>query len=285
MENKERGGNRRRVLEQEHVEWLESKVVDYPDITVNDLHRQLNQHFDFQPHVSLSSVLRAIREGAGFTLKLPRQEPADYNSPERIQHRQAWTQEFLEMGGSMMEAVYIDEAGFNLHLARRFGRSRRGRRAVQVRPTQRGRNISLVVAIGMEGVIAAQVRLGAFNTERYNEFLRDGLLPALNGPRTLIQDNVPFHRSLVVQETIEEAGHICMQLPPYSPHLNAAEWVFSNIKTHVRRQDFQDQRTLTQHIEDVIGAIEADKCTGWIREVNRNFVKANRGEPLGQFYT
>jgi len=24
---------------------------------------------------------------------------------------------------------------------------------------------------------------------------------------------------------------------------------------------------------------------GWIREVNRNFVTANRGEPLGRFYT
>jgi transposase len=65
-------------------------------------------------------------------------------------------------------------------------------------------------------------------------------------------DNVPFHKSRIVQETIEEAGHTCLHLPPYSPHLNAAEWVFGNVKTHVRRQDLEDQETLCGHINNGI---------------------------------
>jgi transposase len=191
----------------------------------------------------------------------------------------------METGANLMDSVFIDEAGFNLHLTRRFGRARRGERAVRVRPTQRGRNVSVVVAVGREGIIASEVRLGAFNTDRFNTFLADTLLPNLHGPRTIIMDNVPFHKSHEVQDTIENAGHICEYLPPYSPQLNAAEWVFGNIKTHVRRQDLDNQETLCAHINNGIRRITPEMTMGWIREVNRNFVAANRGEDLGRLYT
>jgi hypothetical protein len=50
-------------------------------------------------------------------------------------------------------------------------------------------------------------------------------------------DNVPAQKSRVVQEASDNVGHTWLQLPTYSLQLNAAEWVFSGVVTHVRRQD------------------------------------------------
>jgi len=284
-DKKQRGGNRHKVLQEEHIKWIREQLDLHPGLTIQDLHKALNQHFNSSPPISLSAVSRAVRLEAGYSLKLLRYEPEDYNSPARINARATWTQNFLELGFSMMDCVFVDESGFNLHLTRRFGRSPKGKRASQVRPTQRGRNVSLVAAVGREGIIASEVMLGAFNSEKYEAFFANKLLGALKGPRTIIMDNVPFHRTNAVRDLIQAKGYTCLHLPPYTPHLNAAEWVFSNVKAHVKKQDLKDRETLTEHINNGLHRITPDMCIGWMREVNRNFGRANRGEPLGRLYT
>ena len=64
----------------------------------------------------------------------------------------------------MTNVVYVNEVGFNLHLTCHFGRARRGPQ--RNCPTQRGQNLSWVVVVGREGVIAHDVTLGAYNTNK-----------------------------------------------------------------------------------------------------------------------
>ena len=45
----------------------------------------------------------------------------------------------------MVDFVYVDEVGFNLHVTRQFGRDCRGQRYQWICPTQR--DLSLVVAV------------------------------------------------------------------------------------------------------------------------------------------
>ncbi|KAF8941516.1 hypothetical protein BGZ47_007353 [Haplosporangium gracile] len=52
---------------------------------------------------------------------------ADYNNPERILARQVWTQAFLELAASIMDAVFVNMADFNVHMVCRFERAPRGR--------------------------------------------------------------------------------------------------------------------------------------------------------------
>jgi transposase len=282
---KPRGGNKYPVLAQEHINYLVEQLDEHPDGTIDELTNGLNQNFDFSRPISRTAVSRVVREQAGYTLKLLRSEPEDFNSGRRIQERMDWAREFLEMGRSMMDAVYVDEAGFNLHLTRRFGRAPRGRRATKVRPTQRGKNMSVAIAVSREGILAHDVRLGAYNSVSFTEFIRTKLLPALHHPKIILMDNVPFHKNSDVCQAIESAGHVHLRLPTYSPFLNAAEWVFGHIKSHVRRQDLHDNQTLTAVIGADVGSITADMCGGWVREVNRNFGRAHRGEELGREYT
>ncbi|KAF9105678.1 hypothetical protein BGX29_011644, partial [Mortierella sp. GBA35] len=88
MEQKHRGGNRSKRLSQGHIDWLTDRLSARPDTTITILCQELNDHFNFDPPVSTASVSRAVRDQAGYTLKLLRQEPADYNSLERIRARQ-----------------------------------------------------------------------------------------------------------------------------------------------------------------------------------------------------
>lgn len=97
-------------------------------------------------------------------------------------------------------------------------------------------------------------------------------------------DNARCHTSLSIKDNLERRGHTLQRLPPYSPHLNAAESVFSSIKRHVRLQDLSDRESLNGYINNGIQVITSEMMQGWIREVSRNFAKANRGEPLGQYY-
>ena len=182
-----------------------------------------------------------------------RYEPEDYNSDIRVQDRVEWCQKFFDLGGGMMDAVYMDEAGFNLHLTRHFGRAPRGKKAVRVRPTQKGRNVSVAVAVGREGIIGVESRLGAYNGEKFIEFVQNRVLPNLDRSRFILLDNASFQRKTDLQKMVKEAGHTFVRLPPYSPHLHASEWVFGFLKTRVRRQDLKDQENLIGHIENAPG--------------------------------
>ncbi|WP_225912545.1 transposase [Nostoc flagelliforme] len=59
------------------------------------------------------------------------------------------------------DLVFVDEAGVNLGMTRRFGRTLSGQRAYGTRPQQRGRNVSVIGAIALRGVVASIAIVGA----------------------------------------------------------------------------------------------------------------------------
>ncbi|KAF9905451.1 hypothetical protein BX616_001009 [Lobosporangium transversale] len=75
--------------------------------------KPINEHFHFNPPVSISAISRAIRQQADYTLKLLSYQPEDYNSEERIAARVQWTSGSAMGGADLSEAVFIGE-GFQL---------------------------------------------------------------------------------------------------------------------------------------------------------------------------
>ncbi len=59
--------------------------------------------------------------------------------------------------------IFIDESGINLALTRLFARSPKGKRARGARPQKRGKNVSLIGAIGLNGLITQLTLLGAID--------------------------------------------------------------------------------------------------------------------------
>jgi transposase len=79
-------------------------------------------------------------------------------------------------------------------------------------------------------------------------------------------DNTRFHKTERVRDAIADANYIQKLLPPYSPHLNAAESVFSSVKIHVRKEVVEVE-TLSGSVANALARITGAMATRWIREV------------------
>ena len=75
---------------------------------------------------------------------------------------------------------------------------------------------------------------GTCNTDLFNMWLRDFLIPELKPGQVLILDNAAFHKSQNTKRLIEEAGCRIFFLPPYSPDLNPIELVWANLKKKIQ---------------------------------------------------
>ena len=88
------------------------------------------------------------------------------------------------------------------------------------------------------GFIAPFCFKGHTNTEVFNTWVEEVLLPDLRRGQVVILDNAAFHKSSRTTELIESAGCRVIFLPPYSPDLNKIEPMWANLKQKIR--DFYD---------------------------------------------
>ena len=75
---------------------------------------------------------------------------------------------------------------------------------------------------------------GTCDTNLFNAWLKQVLIPNLTAGQVLILDNASFHKSMESQRLVEAAGCKILFLPPYSPDLNPIEKCWANMKTKVR---------------------------------------------------
>lgn len=75
---------------------------------------------------------------------------------------------------------------------------------------------------------------GSTNAEWFNTWLEQHLLKELAPDSMLIMDKAAFPKTGKTRESIHQAGHTLLFLPPYSPAFNPIEQDFTTIKK--RRQ-------------------------------------------------
>jgi len=145
--------------------------------------------------------------------------------------------------------VFLDEAGFSLSLSLPYGWGKRGEplvetvhKCVNVVPARRGKNLSVLGAIDVEGVVAHTSKEGAMTRKEgamtrkegamtradVERFFRRDLLPRLLPGAVLVLDNASIrvhtlvnHKGGQVERLTRRAGCRVMYLPPYSPDFNA----------------------------------------------------------------
>ncbi len=130
--------------------------------------------------------------------------------------------------------VFLDEAGFNFTMARRWARSPVGTRAVSREPAARGSNMSVIGAVRLDGPVAHYMWDGAVDGDRFADFVITRLAPTLSEGDVVVWDNVRFHFDPRAKAAIEAKGARVIHLPPYSPALNPIEECWSVVKNVVR---------------------------------------------------
>ena len=130
--------------------------------------------------------------------------------------------------------MYLDESGVNRYIFREYGRGKRGKKVMGEVSGTRFVRKSIIAALSENHFFAPMTFEGTCETNLFNAWLREVLIPELQPGQVLILDNASFHKSLGTKRLIEESGCHLLFLPPYSPDLNPIEKCWANLKNKVK---------------------------------------------------
>lgn len=119
-------------------------------------------------------------------------------------------------------------------MTRTHARAPIGQRAVVSEPFNPGAKLSVISALKVDGVCAPMMIEGAFNSEVFDLYVAQMLLPCLRAGTIMVFDNIKFHYSPRAIALIEAAGAKVLYLPAYSPDFNPLEECISKIKAALR---------------------------------------------------
>lgn len=134
------------------------------------------------------------------------------------------------------DLVFLDESGVKLGQTADYARAEGGERVVAPEPKNLGKNITLIAAISLIGVISAMYCTCTFGGDGFLAFVENFLLPEFEPGQVLMMDNVSFHKIESIVGTIESAGVRVVHLPQYSPELNPIENMWSKLKAYLKKR-------------------------------------------------
>lgn len=123
-------------------------------------------------------------------------------------------------------------------MKKEFGWKKKGERLFDNKNgSRKGKRITVISALSRENnkLLAPMYFDGNTNTEVFNLWLKECLLPKLKPNQVVIMDNAAFHKSLKTQQLIESVGCKLLYLPPYSPDFNPIEQQWFHVKNLVKK--------------------------------------------------
>ena len=158
---------------------------------------------------------------------------------------------------------FVDEAGVNLAMTRRFGRATPGPRVVERGPDHEGSKQPRLAALGLDGLAAPWVVDGAVNGAIFHCWVSEVLCPTLQPGDIVLWDNLSAHKSSGVEELLAARGARLIRLSPYSPDFNPIEQCWSKIKTFLRRAKARTVEALIEAINEALDTVTATDIRGW----------------------
>jgi transposase len=119
--------------------------------------------------------------------------------------------------------VYVDEAGFDTYLFRKYARSPRGQKVYEAVKGKKYHRTSIVAGKLGHKIIAPLEYNGTMHGEFFEVWFEKHLIPSLSEDTVIILDNASFHRKKRLYEIAECHKRKIIFLPPYSPELNPIE--------------------------------------------------------------
>jgi transposase len=183
--------------------------------------------------------------------------------------REAWRTEAAGVGGIAPERlVFLDECGVLTNMARLHGRSPRGTRAHGSAPCGRWERLTVLGALGVEGIMAAMGVEAATSATVFHAYLDRVLLPELRRAKpdaVLVMDNLPAHKTPRVRALLERSGFAYRYLPAYSPDMNPIEPTWAKVKAELRRVAARTVDALHQALGPALDAVTPHDAAGCFR--------------------
>ena len=158
---------------------------------------------------------------------------------------------------------FIDETGMNLALTRLYGRAAPGVRVVDSVPQNYGENISMLAALGVDGLSAPMTVDGAVDTDVFRSYVEQVLGPTLVAGDIVVMDNLAVHKVGAIAEAIRARGACLEFLPPYSPDFNPIEKCWGKIKTVLRQAKARTRQALEAVLKQALSTITPADAQAW----------------------
>lgn len=157
----------------------------------------------------------------------------------------------------------MDETGAKTNMTRLYGRAPGGHRVVDAAPNGHWATTTLLASIRLDGSTAPMVIEGATDTDVFEAYVQEVLVPTLSPEDIVILDNLSPHKSRPVEAAIHGVGARLRFLPPHSPDLNPIEPMWSKVKTFLRALKARTQETLIAGIGQALDTITPADVVGW----------------------
>ena len=151
--------------------------------------------------------------------------------------------------------IPIDESGFVRNMPRTHGYAIKGTRCYGMHdwhPSKVLSHLLKIVKNDNEAMLLSWVKIVIIypifyrcdrtsifecniNTPVFNGWVKEDLIPKLPQKSVIVLDNAAFHKSPVLKNMVEEAGHKLEYLPAYSPDLNPIEPKWFQAKSRKRK--------------------------------------------------
>ncbi len=261
VDPKPHGGGQPRKLSRSDEQILKQLVEAHADATLSELNQLLKAKTGVE--VSDATIGLSLRRG-GITRKKLSYHASEREGDEELDRaREGFQQEQAELDTKRL--IFVDEAGVNLAMARRYGRAPSGCRAPADKPVNKGVNLTLVSAVGLTGVRAIMELEGALNGNAFDSFVRQLLVPTLQPGDQVWLDNLSSHKVEGIEEAIEAQQAELHFLPRYSPDFSPIELFWSKIKEFLRGSAARTRDALDGEIRNALDEVTEKDIKGWFK--------------------
>ena len=175
------------------------------------------------------------------------------------QARETWWTAPDGVGGVGPERlVFLDGCGVLANMVPLHGRSPRGTRAYGSAPFGHRAPVTVLGALGAEGIVGAMGVEAATSAAVFHAYLDEVLLPELRRAKpdaVLVMDNLPAHKAPRVRALLDRSGFAYRYLPAYSPDLNPIEPGWAKVKAELRRVAARTADALHEALGPALAAI------------------------------
>lgn len=183
---------------------------------------------------------------------------ASERDTERVQQARAASQEAIA-ALDPERFKFLDASGVNLAMTRRYGRAPKGERVIGAVPQHDGANVTMLAALGSQGVAAVRTSDGATDAE----VCRVSVEPVRRPGDIVIMDNLRAHKAAGIREAIEQTGAQLQYLPPDSPDRSPIERCWSKLKTALRTAKARTREALEHAIAQALATSTASDARSW----------------------
>jgi transposase len=160
---------------------------------------------------------------------------------------------------------FVDESGVNLAMTRLYGRAPTGERAVGSVPQNYGQNVSVLAALGPQGLQAMMTVAGATDADVFRAYGKHVLGPTPVPGDIVVLDNLGAHKTVGIQQTLARRRVRLLYLPPYSPDLSPIEPCWSKVKTGLRTAKARTREALETALSQALATVTAVDTYNWFR--------------------